>query len=211
MRGLGALRGRTQPLGAPQILKRITAHNNALALGPRPGAFIAPPSMRGGKIVHPLAHRPIITQRFRPARRAGAAIRGPGQPRNAPAQDAEKTPDQPDSSQPRAGAPGLEVSLRELTQRCLLQLHDNLLRRVLRELPHGHPFCPATSSQDYSEQPSQNKRSEKPRPLHKTQTPPRRIVEVVFNAQDAVAADVGVSLQLPGWWLHGLRESGAAR
>ena len=48
----------------------------------------------------------------------------------------------------------------------LLQLHDNLLRRVLRELPHGHPFCPATSSQDYSEQPSQNKRSEKPRPLH---------------------------------------------
>ena len=122
--------------------------------------------MRGGKIVHPLAHRPIITQRFRPARRAGAAIRGPGQPRNAPAQDAEKTPDQPDSSQPRAGAPGLEVSLRELTQRCLLQLHDNLLRRVLRELPHGHPFCPATSSQDYSEQPSQNKRSEKPRPLH---------------------------------------------
>ena len=48
----------------------------------------------------------------------------------------------------------------------LLQLHDNLLRRVLRELPHGHPFCPATSSRDYSEQPSQNKRSEKPRPLH---------------------------------------------
>ena len=87
----------------------------------------------------------------------------------------------------------------------------HLPRRVLRELPHGHPFCPATSSQDYSEQPSQNKRSEKPRPLHKTQTPPRRIVEVVFNAQDAVAADVGVSLQLPGWWLHGLRESGAAR
>ena len=23
----------------------------------------------------------------------------------------------------------------------LLELHDNLLRRVLRELPHGHPFC----------------------------------------------------------------------
>ena len=160
--------------------------------------------MRGGKIVHPLAHRPIITQRFRPARRAGAAIRGPGQPRNAPAQDAEKTPDQPDSSQPRAGAPGLEVSLRELTQRCLLQLHDNLLRRVLRELPHGHPFCPATSSQDYSEQPSQNKRSEKPRPLHKTQTPPRRIVEAVFNAQDAVAADVAagsyrVACAAPCW------------
>ena len=145
-------------------------------------------------------------------------------------QDAEKTPDQPGSSQPRAGVPGLEVSLRQLSQRCflqlclaqqlfearvllaqltqflglttthrpitlappaqrrladtqhaaglgrthaltsqrlgLLQLHDNLLRRVLRELPHGHPFCPATSSQDYSEQPSQNKRSEKPRPLH---------------------------------------------
>jgi len=34
---------------------------------------------------------------------------------------------------------------------------------------------------------------------------------VVFNAQDAVVADVGVSLQLPGWWLHGLRESGAVR
>ena len=46
-----------------------------------------------------------------------------------------------------------------------LQLYDNLLRRVLRELPHGHPFCPATSSRDYSEQPSQNKRSEKPGPL----------------------------------------------
>ena len=144
-------------------------------------------------------------------------------------QDAEKTPGQPGSSQPRAGVPGLEVSLRQLSQRCflqlclaqqlfearvllaqltqflglttthrpitlappaqrrladtqhaagmgrthaltsqrlgLLQLHNNLLRRVLRELPHGHPFCPATSSQDYSEQPSQNKRSEKPRPL----------------------------------------------
>ena len=48
----------------------------------------------------------------------------------------------------------------------LLQLHDNLLRRVLRDLPHGRPFCPATSSRDYSEQPSHNKRSEKPRPLH---------------------------------------------
>ncbi len=52
-----------------------TAHDNALTLGPRPGAFIAPASMRGGKIVHPLAHRPMITQRFHPARRAGAAIR----------------------------------------------------------------------------------------------------------------------------------------
>ena len=47
---------------------------------------------------------------------------------------------------------------------CLFQLHHNLLRRVIRELPHGHPFCPATSSRNYSEQPSQNKRSEKPRP-----------------------------------------------
>ena len=37
---------------------------------------------------------------------------------------------------------------------------------MLRKLPHGHSFCPATSSRDYSEQPSQNKRSEKPRPLH---------------------------------------------
>ena len=33
----------------------------------------------------------------------------------------------------------------------LLDLHDDLLRRVLRELPHGHPFCPATSTRDYSE------------------------------------------------------------
>ena len=62
-------------------------------------------------------------------------------------------------------------ALRGRTQRGLLQLHDNLLRRMLRELPHGHPFCPATSSQDYSEQPSQNKRAEKPRPLHKTPGP----------------------------------------
>ena len=75
VRGLGALRGRKQPLGAPQTPERITAHDNALALGPRPGTFIATPSMRGGKIVHPLAYRRMITQRFRPARRAGAAIR----------------------------------------------------------------------------------------------------------------------------------------
>ena len=33
----------------------------------------------------------------------------------------------------------------------LLDLHDDLLRRVLRELPHGHPSCPATSTRDYSE------------------------------------------------------------
>ena len=58
-----------------------------------------------------------------------------------------------------------------ITAQCLglLQLHDNLLRRVLRELPHGHLFCAATNSQDYSEQPSQNKRSEKPRPLQSQQ------------------------------------------
>ena len=74
--GLGSFaRSHAQPLGAPQAPERITPHDNALALGPRPGAFIAPASMRGGKIVHPLAHRPMITQRFRPARRAGAAIR----------------------------------------------------------------------------------------------------------------------------------------
>ena len=149
-------------------------------------------------------------------------------------QDAEKTPDQPGSSQLHACAPGLEVSLRQLSQRCLLQLdlaqqlfearvllaqltqflglttthrpitlappaqrrladtqhaaglgrthaltsqrlgllqlHDNLLRRVLRKRPHGHPLCPATSSQDYSEQPSHNKRSEKPRPLQSAPT-----------------------------------------
>ena len=147
-------------------------------------------------------------------------------------QDAEKTPGRQGDSQPRTCAPGLEVSLRELTQRrllqlCLsqqlfearvllaqltqllglttthrpitlappaqrrladtqhaaslscahaltsqrlglLQLHDNLLRRALRELPHAHPFCPATNSRDYSEQPSHNKRSEKPRPLQQS-------------------------------------------
>ena len=33
----------------------------------------------------------------------------------------------------------------------LLHLHDDLLWHVLRELPHGHPFCPATSTRDYSE------------------------------------------------------------
>ena len=68
-------RAHAQPLGAPQAEERITPHDNAPALGPRPGAFIAPASMRGGKIVHPLAHRPMITQRFRPARRAGPTIR----------------------------------------------------------------------------------------------------------------------------------------
>ena len=64
-----------QSFGAPQAPERIMPHDNALTLGPRPGTFIAPPSMRGGKIVHPLAHRPMITQRFRPARRANPAIR----------------------------------------------------------------------------------------------------------------------------------------
>ena len=98
----------------------------------------------------------------RPPRGLGNTLTGTAQQRST--QDAEKTPDQPGSSQPRAGAPGLEVSLHELTQRCLLQLHDNLLRRVLRELPHGHTFCQATSSQDYSGQPYHNKRSEIPRP-----------------------------------------------
>ena len=34
--------------------------------------------------------------------------------------DAEKTPGRQGGSQLRAGAPGLEVSLRELTQRCFL-------------------------------------------------------------------------------------------
>lgn len=63
VRGLKALRARTHsPFGAPQAPERITPHDNALTRGPRPGTFIAPPSMRGGKIVHPLAHRPMITQ-----------------------------------------------------------------------------------------------------------------------------------------------------
>ena len=76
VRGLGALRARTRsPFGAPQAPERITPHDDALALGPRPGTFIAPPSMRGGKIVHPLTHRPMITQRCHPAHRAGSAIR----------------------------------------------------------------------------------------------------------------------------------------
>jgi len=38
--GLGGFaRAHAQPLGAPQAPERITAHDNALALGPRPGAF----------------------------------------------------------------------------------------------------------------------------------------------------------------------------
>ena len=74
--GLGGFaRAHAQPLAAPQAPERITPYDNALTLGPRPGTFIAPPSMRGSKIVHPLAHRTMITQRFRPARRAGPAIR----------------------------------------------------------------------------------------------------------------------------------------
>ncbi len=72
---VGFARSHAQSFGAPQAPERITPHNNALTLGPRPGTFIAPPSMRGGKIVHPLAYRPMITQRFHPARRADAAIR----------------------------------------------------------------------------------------------------------------------------------------
>ena len=72
---VGFARAHPQPFGAPQAPERITPYDNALARGPHPGAFIAPSSMRGGKIVHPLAYRRMITQRFRPARRAGAAIR----------------------------------------------------------------------------------------------------------------------------------------
>ena len=76
MWGLWALRARTRSLfGVPQAPERLTPHDNALTLGPRPGTFIAPPSMRGGTIVHPLAHRRMITQRFHPARRASPAIR----------------------------------------------------------------------------------------------------------------------------------------
>lgn len=72
---VGFTRAHAQSFGAPQAPERITPHDNALTLGPRPGTLIAPPSMRGGTIVHPLAHRRMITQRFRPARRAGPAIR----------------------------------------------------------------------------------------------------------------------------------------
>ena len=42
---------------------------------PAPRHVYSPTSMRGGTIVHPLAHRRMITQRLCPARRAGAAIR----------------------------------------------------------------------------------------------------------------------------------------
>ena len=164
----------------------------------------------------------------RPPREPGNTLTATARQRGM--QGAEKTPGRSGGSQRRACTPGLEVSLRELTQRCflqlclsqqlfearvllaqltqfldhtmihrpitlgppaqrrpddtqhaaslgptnaltsqrlgLLQLHDNLLRHVLRKLPHGHPFSPATSSRDYSEQPSHNKRSEKLRPLH---------------------------------------------
>ena len=48
VRGLGALRERKQPLGAPQAPERITAHNNALALGPRP-EFPGEVRLRGWK------------------------------------------------------------------------------------------------------------------------------------------------------------------
>ena len=58
-------------------------------------------------------------------------------------------------------AAGLSCTHALTSQRLdLLQLHNNLLRHVLRERPHGHPLCPATHGQDYSEQPSRNKRSE---------------------------------------------------
>ena len=77
------IRARNEQLISPETAKKykrghaipIAPHDNAFTLGPRPGAFIAPPSMSGSTIVHPLAHRPMITQRFRPARRAGPAIR----------------------------------------------------------------------------------------------------------------------------------------
>ena len=72
---VGFARVHAQSFGAPQAPERITPHGNALTRGSRPGAFIAPPSMSGGTIVHPLAHRRMITQRFRPARRAGPAMR----------------------------------------------------------------------------------------------------------------------------------------
>lgn len=78
----------------------------------------------------------------RPPRGLGNTLTGTAQQRGT--QYAEKTPDQPGSSQPRAGAParrrladtqhaaGLGHTHALASQRlCLLQLHDNLLRRVL--------------------------------------------------------------------------------
>lgn len=56
------------------------------------------------------------------------------------------------------------MSLLGLPQHCLRQRYDNLLIRVLRKLPHGHPLCPSAGGQDYSGQPSQNDQSERPDP-----------------------------------------------
>ena len=53
----------------------------------------------------------------RPPRGPGNTLTGTARQRGM--QGAEKTPGQPGSSQPRACAPGLEVSLRQLSQRCL--------------------------------------------------------------------------------------------
>ena len=52
----------------------------------------------------------------------------------------------------------------------LPQHNDNLLRRVLQELPDDHPSCPATHGQDYSEQPSQQ-------PVPKNQTFPVTVTQ----------------------------------
>ena len=56
----------------------------------------------------------------RPPREPGNTLTGTARRRGM--QSAEKTPGRSGGSQRRACAPGLEVSLRELTQRCFLQL-----------------------------------------------------------------------------------------
>jgi len=54
-----------------------------------------------------------------------------------------------------------------------------LLIRVLRKLPQDYPFCPATSSRDYSEQPSQNKRFE-------NSDPSKRLGGAAFEFRDLI-------------------------
>ena len=48
----------------------------------------------------------------------------------------------------------------------LLQLHDNLLRRVLRDLPHGRPFARPQAAGTTQNNPLTTNGPKKPRPLH---------------------------------------------
>ena len=63
----GALRARTRrPFRARASGGTYRAQCDAFACGARPGSFVAPPSMRGGDIVHPLAHTPHHHAAFSP-------------------------------------------------------------------------------------------------------------------------------------------------